>query len=661
MMKSAGRLTIDRSFFRDVWGRSVLLRGLNLGGDCKVPVSPDGHTYLRSDFSDHRTISFIGRPFPLTEADSHFRRIAGWGFNCLRLLVTWEAVQHAGPGQYDEEFLDYFASVCRKAGEYGLHVFVDFHQDVWSRMSGGDGAPGWTWEAAGLDFTRFDAAGAAHVMQYRYDHHLGGRQEGYPVMSWPSNYRMPANGIIWSLFFAGADVAPGAMVSGKNIQHFLQDQFFGSMRAVAERLGQMDHVIGFDTLNEPGTGYVGKGLDEPLSRLPGPCWTPLSGLAVASGLPQHIAVMGAGDTAGPDILVNEQGQSIWLPGKCDPFREAGVWDIDEHGQPVACKPDHFAARNGRPVDLERDYMAPFFRRVAETVRSMREDWLIFAEINPFAALTGGQFPEGCPERTVNASHWYDLSALVTKSFTPERMIHVLTGEVREGAGAIQASYEDELGRLKAAGDRLNGGSPTLIGECGIQYDLNGAEAYHRWAEGERGPDIWSAQESALDLMYNALDAHLLSSTQWNYTASNRNDPMVGDGWNQEDLSVWSIDQFDQTDPQSGGRAVAGFSRPYVRAAQGSLLSQRFDRQTGLFEARIDCDPDCPATEIVLPPVHYPAGVSMLVDGQPVQPTAKERLLIHHSANRGTLTISVRPKPVDDSVHDAQPAKASPAR
>jgi hypothetical protein len=137
---------------------------------------------------------------------------------------------------------------------------------------------------------------------------------------------------------------------------------------------------------------------------------------------------------------------------------------------------------------------------------------------------------------------------------------------------------------------------------------------------------------------------LLSSTQWNYTASNRNDPMVGDGWNQEDLSVWSIDQFDSTDAQSGGRAVAGFSRPYVRAAQGTLLRQRFHRHTAIFEATIDCDPDCSATEIVLPPVHYPAGVSMLVDGQAVQPTAEEKLLIYHSTNRGTLTISIRPSP-----------------
>lgn len=72
--------------------------------------------YLPSDFADHRMVSFVGRPAPLEELDAHLARIAHWGFNCLRLLTTWEAVEHAGLGLYDEEYLDYFAEVCRRIG-----------------------------------------------------------------------------------------------------------------------------------------------------------------------------------------------------------------------------------------------------------------------------------------------------------------------------------------------------------------------------------------------------------------------------------------------------------------------------------------------------------------------------------------------------------------
>jgi hypothetical protein len=260
-------------------------------------------------------------------------------------------------------------------------------------------------------------------------------------------------------------------------------------------------------------------------------------------------------------------------------------------------------------------MVPFFAKVAQTIRSERADWLVFAETDPFEAAKGRGFPKGMPERSVNASHWYDLSALVTKRFNPERMINVLTGEVREGEQVIEQAYTRELGQLSEAGNRLNGGAPTLIGEFGIPYDLNDAEAYRRWATGERSPDIWQAQSTALNLMYNALDRLLASSTQWTYTATNRNDPMIGDGWNQEDLSVWSIDQVVPGDPMSGGRAVEGFCRPYVQAAQGTLLRQNFDRASGSFEAVIEADPALEApSEIYIPRVQYPDGHRSIVSG-----------------------------------------------
>ena len=55
--------------------------------------------------------------------------------------------------------------MVQKAGEHGWTLFIDPHQDVWSRFSGGDGAPGWTLEAAGLDMTHFDSTGAAITHQ----------------------------------------------------------------------------------------------------------------------------------------------------------------------------------------------------------------------------------------------------------------------------------------------------------------------------------------------------------------------------------------------------------------------------------------------------------------------------------------------------------------
>ena len=113
---------------------------------------------------------------------------------------------------------------------------------------------------------------------------------------------------------------------------------------------------------------------------------------------------------------------------------------------------------------------------------------------------------------------------------------------------------------------------------------------------------------ALDLMYNALDRLLLSSTHWNYTVSNSNDQMIGDAWNQEDLSIFSRDQQDNPHSKdSGGRALKGFCRPYIRRAQGEIVSQKFDLAHRKFVAEISVDKQSGPTEIYVPRLHYGSG------------------------------------------------------
>jgi len=124
---------------------SVLtLRGLNVGGNTKQPSNPDIPSHISDGFlenGDH--VSFVGRPFPLQHADQHLARIKGYGYNVIRFLVTWEAIEHAGPylflnearlltnsGIYDDEYVDYVVAILRKCKEHKLLVFIDPHQDV---------------------------------------------------------------------------------------------------------------------------------------------------------------------------------------------------------------------------------------------------------------------------------------------------------------------------------------------------------------------------------------------------------------------------------------------------------------------------------------------------------------------------------------------------
>ena len=336
------------------------------------------------------------------------------------------------------------------------------------------------------------------------------------------------------------------------------------------------------------------------------------------------------------VTVNEGGTPILRPGFRCPFETAGAYRL-VGGVPHVVREDFFQRTDGHLIEPLRDALLPFWRRVAGEVRSIRSDWLIFAQLDAFSAMTGGRFPPGMPERSVNASHWYDFVTLMTKTFMYPVAIDPFTGRTLSGHDEIEAHYAAQLRRVKLAADSIAGGAPTLIGEFGIPFDLDGGSAYEAWAQGARSPVLWSQHVTALDLMYNALDRHLLSATQWNYSASNRNDAACADGWNQEDLSIFSRDQQDQpSDPNSGGRAIEGFVRPYVRACQGVLTSMAFDRTTGDFRFAFDANPAVTApTEVYLPPVQYPDDV--VIDAP--------ELAIHRSAVAPTVSfLAARPGP-----------------
>jgi hypothetical protein len=659
MSKSAtlSRLHIDGRWFVDEAGRRVLLRGVNLGGDCKVPY-PDGGTNYPSDFADHRDISFIGRPFPLDEADEHFSRLKNWGFNCLRLLTTWEAIEHRGPGDFDTDYLDYYAELCRVAGDYGFYVFVDFHQDVWSRMSGGDGAPCWLFEKVGIDYRKIAVSGSAHVMQHLYDYSRGGRQEDrYPTMSWAQNTRRPANGVMWTLFFAGRDFAPATMIDGVNVQDYMQDHYLACQREIAIRVRDLPNVLGFDTLNEPADGWIGQALsyrhvaesdEHPERLMPGLAWSPLDGLLVSHGISRLIPNLGI-DFAERKIApkgertINPHRISIWLEGRTDPFQEAGAWRLNRDGSYEVIRDDFFRRVGDRKVDYVEDYLGPFFERVANTIREVNPKWLVFAELDPLSGFAGKPFPSETPPNSVNAGHWYDIVTLATKTFNPNLSFDPDTGEITTQSSQTQERYVRQLARFAKVSESIAGSVPTLIGECGIPFDLNGADAYRAFAAGDHSDAPWGAQIIALDLMYNAFDRLLLHSTQWNYTASNRNDLAIGDGWNQEDLSIFSRDQ--QTDPSdlnSGGRAMAGFVRPYARATQGMPISVRFDRASGDFDFVFDADPAInAATEIFVPRLQYPQGFTIDASSGRVEQDAERQLVIVTAEKAGEVRISIR--------------------
>jgi hypothetical protein len=576
------------AWFVDPEGRPTLMRGVNFGGSTKVPYTPDGATHLGVDFEGWRDVSFVGRPAPLDELDRHLDRIEHWGFNVLRFLVTWEAIEHAGPGVHDEAYLDYVRECVRRAGERGLLVFIDPHQDVWSRWTGGDGAPYWTLEVAGMRPERFVAADVVALN----------------ALDWPGNYMTAPVATMWTLFYGAEQYAPPRL---RGVQEELQSRYLASVGAVAERIADLDNVLGYDMLNEPNGGYIGM---RPRDFTRGRRFMARDRTGPEPRTPlEHLAAADAG--------------GIWTDG-C-PWREIGLWDYDADGRPVLANPD------GLGGEVWRDHMEPFAHRFRDVVRAEHPGCFIFLEGSPMDLDT--EWRDDDP-LVCNARHWYDVMSLITRAFDPAEY-RSITGEVVSGAAAIAGEHVKMIaGMQQISRDRM-GDPPMLIGEFGIPYEMNDGEAF-------RTGD-WSKQEVALDASYRAMDALLLHSTQWNYTADNTHDH--GDQWNDEDLSIFSPDDVtDPSDISSGGRAVRAFCRPYVRYWSGAPRSMHFDLDTGVFTAELEREADIDAPTIVyVPRLHYPDGAQVTVStGETTFHATTQLLSWFTPPDAGAITLTLKP-------------------
>ena len=129
------RLTIEKGHFRDSHGREVTLRGINCAGDAKYPSNPDQPSHIPEGFFNGDNVNFHSRPFSQEDAHIHFSRLKRWGYNTIRYVFTWEAIESAGPGIYDEEWIQHTIEILRLAKDYGFYIFMDPHQDVVSRSS----------------------------------------------------------------------------------------------------------------------------------------------------------------------------------------------------------------------------------------------------------------------------------------------------------------------------------------------------------------------------------------------------------------------------------------------------------------------------------------------------------------------------------------------
>ncbi len=590
---SLKNIIVDGKWFKDRKGRVMFLRGINLGGSTKVPINIPSHEG-ENFFKNAKTISFVGRPFPIEEADEHFKRLQAWGFHFLRFLVTWEAIEHEGPGLYDEEYLKYVYQIIKKANEYNINVFIDPHQDVWSRFSGGDGAPKWTFDIARLDVTKFKATGAAIV------HNTHG--DPFPKMVWGTNYSKLATATMFTLFFAGNDLAPDLIVNDStHIQDFLQNHYVNAIAKLALKLKGLPNVIGFDTKNEPSVGFIGnKNLDKIGFYTLGETVSPLEAMALGSGVPQKVAVFEVGLTGAKktkEIMLNTEKESVWLDGFEAIWKQQGVWSINDTGAVYIAKKDYFSHINGKEINFPEDYFKPFVKKFTQAIHDIDTNLIIFVE--PATSSHLPDLNEINNNHFVDAVHWYDFITLVTKSYYSFATLDISSGKLIFSKKNIRETFQKQLASKKNSTFESLGDCPTLIGEFGIPFDMNNKKAY------ENGD--FSEQSKAIDRSFNAIEANLLNYTLWNYTADNTNER--GDLWNGEDLSIFSRDQqTDKNDINSGGRALDAIIRPYPYKISGTPTHYHFNYVEKEIVLEFENDTTLiEPTEVFLPEYHYKNG------------------------------------------------------
>jgi endoglycosylceramidase len=140
------------------------------------------------------------------------------GFNAVRVGVIWSDLEPE-PGVFEPTYLNSIEQTVQTLGNHGIYSIIDFHQDAYSSVFGGEGAPDWA----------VQTDGAAN-----------------PLLPFPYNvFFNPAEQQAWESFWSNADASNGIG---------LENNYSQMLEYVANAFNGNSDVAGFELMNEPSPG-----------------------------------------------------------------------------------------------------------------------------------------------------------------------------------------------------------------------------------------------------------------------------------------------------------------------------------------------------------------------------------------------------------------------
>ncbi|MGW0042882.1 glycoside hydrolase family 5 protein [Rhodococcus sp. NPDC003348] len=251
------QLTVEGRVIKDVEGRTVLLRGVNVN--------------QLNDYADNGT----GLPTVMPLERNDFARMAAMGFNVVRLNVAWSALEPT-PGAFDEAYVDRIRTAVRDAKDHGLYTVLDMHQDAWGKSVGTpateqcppltkpgigwDGAPAWAtltdgWTTCTVGGVREVSPAVARAFQAFYDDEQG--VQSHLVATWArlaAEFRSEPAVVGYDLLNEPNPGLRDPVTAADQIGRFYQRAIDAIRRAEA---GGFAHLVIF----EPSAVWSGFGLD----------------------------------------------------------------------------------------------------------------------------------------------------------------------------------------------------------------------------------------------------------------------------------------------------------------------------------------------------------------------------------------------------------------